>query len=426
MLARPAFARQLGFDGKWAIHPEQVEPLNTAFAVTEREHRWASEVVGSLSAAAGSGDAAVRVQGAMVDEAMRAQAEHLLTLPRRRAGPVKPTVGPAYYEDLHVGQRFLAPGMTISGAHAALHQAIVGDRLRLSLDAPLCLAVTGAPTLLAHPMLVCDVAIGQSTEPSRRVLGNLFYRGLAARPLHIGATLRTATTIVAKRRASRSGQAPRGLVLLHITALDADGQTVLDYHRCPLLPARGEDPGEVGDDFADAVENAAERDVHDLIPSEWQLEALRLEPLGPLFAELEQGANWTLEAGDTVSCAPELARLSLNLAMTHTDATAGAHGKRLVYGGHVIGIAASQLTRILPDLATILKLHLGWIIAEKTNGVIYICGDEEGCRRIERAGRRVGLYPTSKHLRIELLDTITAETVTAFESSRQTAERTAA
>ena len=49
--------------------------------------------------------------------------------------------------------------------------------------------------------------------------------------------------------------------------------------------------------------------------------------------------------------------------MTHTDATASAHGQRLVYGGHVIGIAASHLTRVLPDLATILAWrscdHLG-------------------------------------------------------------------
>jgi len=64
-----------------------------------------------------------------------------------------------------------------------------------------------------------------------------------------------------------------------------------------------------------------------------------------------------------VTSAPELARLSLNVAMTHTDATVGAYGQRLVYGGHVIGIAASHLTRALPDLATILAWrscdHLG-------------------------------------------------------------------
>jgi acyl dehydratase len=55
--------------------------------------------------------------------------------------------------------------------------------------------------------------------------------------------------------------------------------------------------------------------------------------------------------------------VSLNVAMTHTDATAGMHGQRLVYGGHVIGVGASHLTGVLPDLATVLAWrscdHLG-------------------------------------------------------------------
>jgi acyl dehydratase len=363
-LARAArAARELGFDGKWAIHPEQVEPLNRAFGATEQELRWAGAVTEGLAAAAGSGDAAVRVDEAMVDEAMRAHASRLLALPRRAAEGPRTLDGPAYYEDLAVGEVFRAPGLTLMGAHAALHQAIVGDRLRLSLDAPLCEEVTGAPSALAHPMLVCDVAIGQSTQPSGRVIGNLFYRGLAARPVHLGATLRSTTTVVAKRRASSSGRQARGMVLLHVTSADSEGQVVLDYYRCPLLPARRDDPDEAGDDIQAAADRAAERDVHDLIPGHWRLGGLRREPLGMLFDDLRPGRTWLLEAGETVSCAPELARLSLNLAMTHTDATAGAHGQRLVYGGHVIGIAASHLTKVLPDLATVLAWrscdHLG-------------------------------------------------------------------
>jgi citrate lyase beta subunit/acyl dehydratase len=363
-LARAArAARELGFDGKWAIHPEQVEPLNRVFAATERELRWAGSVTDALAASAKSGDAAVRVDGAMVDEAMRAHAQRLLALPRLPEQQRRSLDGPPYYEDLVVGQVFHAPGLTLTAAHAALHQAIVGDRLRLALDEPLCREVTGEGAMLAHPMLVCDVAIGQSTGPSGRVLGNLFYRGLAARAVHLGVTLRTTTTVVAKRRASSSGRQPRGMVLLHVTAVDAAGQVVLDYYRCPLLPARGEDPGEPADDVTAVAENAPQRDVHDLVPTAWRLDGLRHEPLGILFADLRPGQSWSLEAGETVTSAPELARLSLNVAMTHTDATAGAHGQRLVYGGHVIGIAASHLTRVLPDLATILAWrscdHLG-------------------------------------------------------------------
>jgi citrate lyase beta subunit/acyl dehydratase len=363
-LARAArTARELGFDGKWAIHPEQVDALNRAFAASEREVGWAREVTDALAVAAEGGDAAVRVDGAMVDEAMRAHACRLLALPRREVARARSLDGPPYYEDLAVGDVFHAPGLTLTAAHGALHQAILGDRLRLSLDEPLCREVTGEEAMLAHPMLVCDVAIGQSTGPSGRVLGNLFYRGLAARPVHLGVTVRTTTTIVAKRRASSSAWQPRGMVLLHVTAVDGEGEIILDYYRCPLLPAREDDPGEAGDDVQGVAERVTERDVHDLIPAHWQLDGLRREPLGMLFGDLRAGQSWSLEAGETVTSAPELARLSLNLAMTHTDATAGAHGQRLVYGGHVIGIAAAHLTRVLPDLATILVWrscdHLG-------------------------------------------------------------------
>ena len=61
--------------------------------------------------------------------------------------------------------------------------------------------------------------------------------------------------------------------------------------------------------------------------------------------------------------APELARLTLNVAMAHTDATGSAHGRRLVYGGHTIAVAAAHATRAIPAIATILAWqgcdHLG-------------------------------------------------------------------
>ena len=68
--------------------------------------------------------------------------------------------------------------MTLTAGAAAVHQSILGDRLRLPLDAQLSHAVTGSTAALAHPALVCDVAIGQSTLVTQRVKANLFYRGL--------------------------------------------------------------------------------------------------------------------------------------------------------------------------------------------------------------------------------------------------------
>ena len=55
-------------------------------------------------------------------------------------------MGGPYFDDLEVGQVFdAAPAMTLTAGAAAVHQSIVGDRLRLALDAELATAVTGAP-----------------------------------------------------------------------------------------------------------------------------------------------------------------------------------------------------------------------------------------------------------------------------------------
>jgi citrate lyase beta subunit/acyl dehydratase len=342
-------ARELGFDAKWAIHPAQLAPIRAEFGASAAERDWAERVKRAVAEAAAGGGAAAAVDGAMVDEAMVRRAERLLALPPAPAGPAPPparSLAAPYFDELPAGARFSAPGLTLTEGHAAQHQAIVGDRLRLALDADLYAAVTGTPGLLAHPMLVCDVSIGQSTAPSMRVLGNLFYRGLGARPIPLGTTLRTTTEVVG-RRATSGG---RGIVVLHVRTVDGRGAPVVDYHRAPLLPARA-DPGDADDDpgaFGAAVDAAT------LVPRGWDLGPLRAAPLGPLFAELRAGDAVRVEAGETVTGAPGLARLSLNIAHAHTDAGASAHGTRLVYGGHVIGIAAAHVTRVLPDLATIL------------------------------------------------------------------------
>ncbi len=133
------------------------------------------------------------------------------------------------------------PAMTLNEGHAALHQSIVGDRLRLALDATLSERVAGRR--LAHPMLVCDVSIGQSTLPTQRVIGNLFYRRLMLRRLPaIGDTLKTTTEIVAlKRNSIREGRKPTGLAVLHIVTKDQDGRAILDYWRCAMLPIKDVD-----------------------------------------------------------------------------------------------------------------------------------------------------------------------------------------
>jgi len=236
-----------------------------------------------------------------------------------------------------------------------MHQAIAGDRLRLPLDEPLSRRVLGSGTPLAHPSLVCDVSIGQSTVLTQRVVANLFYRGLAfGRAPVIGDTLRTVTTVgVLRQNARRPGRAATGLAALHIVTSDQDERPVLDYWRCAMLPLRDQDAdtGHTGD--MDRIPAQLEPASLRAATASWDLCALRDATDGPYATDLTAGSSWTGIGGSVVSTAPELARLSLNIATAHHDRSAGGAGRRLVYGGHTIAVAAAHVSLALPNLATI-------------------------------------------------------------------------
>jgi acyl dehydratase len=264
--------------------------------------------------------------------------------------------GGPYFEDLAVGQQFTgAPAITLWPGLAAVHQSIVGDRLALALDGELCRDVTGGPQL-ASPSLVWDLAIGHSTLATQRVKANLFYRGLAFRRLpRIGDTLRTITTVEGLRQnRPREGRAPTGLAALRITTTDHEGRLVLDFSRCAMLPLR--DPG-LQTGHADDLD-AGEQPVGELahLVSGWRLDRFAQRTAGPRPADLRAGESFEIPGADVVSSAPELARLTLNLAAVHHD-SAAAGGQRLVYGGHTIGLALAQAARALPSIVTVAAWH---------------------------------------------------------------------
>ena len=272
----------------------------------------------------------------------------------------EPTVlsGP-WFEELETGDLFTdAPAVTVTEGHAALYQAIFGDRQRLPLDAHLCARVTGSEKLLVNSGLVCNVAIGQSTYASQRVMGNLFYRGLIFKaPVYIGDTLTTTTKVVALRQNRiREGRAASGMVALEIGVKNQRGGQVMLFWRCPMIPCK--DPAaDTGrqDSFDELPQQLTLSEVTDAVP-DWGLNEFRDRVHGNHFTELVSGSKLIVESRDTVTSAPELTRMTLNMAMTHLDATRSVYGKRLVYGGHTISIAAAQMTRALPNIVTI----VGW------------------------------------------------------------------
>ena len=144
--------------------------------------------------------------------------------------------------------------------------------------------------------------------------------------------------------------------MLRVRTVDQLERPVLDFHRCAMLPMRS-DAGRPG--HVDELEPvSAELDSGQLRASieGWDLDAYRELVPGGHAGVLSVGSRYVIESGDTVTCATELVRLTLNVAAAHNDPAASGHDRCLVYGGHTIGIALSHITRALPDLVTV----VGW------------------------------------------------------------------
>lgn len=263
-----------------------------------------------------------------------------------------------YFEDFSIGE-FLpaAPSVTLTEGHATVHQMLFGDRLRLPIDHNLSEEITGSKKALANPSMAIGVAIGQTTYATQNVMGNLFYRGLVLKtPVFIGDTLTTSTKVACLRQnRKKEGRPASGLVVLEMRVTNQRNDEILRFWRCPMVLCRDSD---VETGYADVLDSIPSDISHasliEAVPAEWNLERFREKIKGAHFEDVEAGVNFIIKARDTVTTAPELTRLTLNLAMTHTDAGASVYGQRLVYGGHTISIAAAQMLRTLPNIMTLL------------------------------------------------------------------------
>lgn len=266
-----------------------------------------------------------------------------------------PLEGP-FYDQLEVGQTLpVQPAITVDAAAAALYQSWFGERLALTLDEGLCEAVSGRRERLASPGLVAMISTGQSTTVSRHVIANLFYRDFRfLRPVRLGESLRTTVTVAALADSSaRPDQPERGKALVDVETT-AGGEPVLRYRRCPLLLSRAEGPLGHDDDVGTGA-GSAELDLADYeagadAVASWDLTAFgepRPWAVGETVAD---------PARESIDNAAAVVRFTHNLALAHRDPGASPYPARLVYGGHVVGLAQASLCRVV-DVATVLGWH---------------------------------------------------------------------
>jgi len=75
-----ARAKQLGFQGKLCIHPNQIEPVHVVFTPTAEEISFARRVVDAFEAEEAGGSAAIQVDGKFVDYPVVERSRRILQL----------------------------------------------------------------------------------------------------------------------------------------------------------------------------------------------------------------------------------------------------------------------------------------------------------------------------------------------------------
>ncbi|MEI7546792.1 MAG: MaoC/PaaZ C-terminal domain-containing protein, partial [Actinomycetota bacterium] len=175
------------------------------------------------------------------------------------------------FEDFEIGGTIPAlPPLTITEADNSIYRAVTGDQHRLAADVTAYRAAGGKGSL-ANPGLVMQVSIGQTTNATRRAIANLYYRSVRVlRPVEIGQTLTTITTVLGLRDAAAKDGQHRGKVWLGIETRCEEG-IVARYERCALV-AGTLSPGH-SSDIPGPSEPTPLADLVGLVP-EWELSAL--------------------------------------------------------------------------------------------------------------------------------------------------------
>jgi len=80
LLREASIARNLGFEGKFVIHPSQIDPVNQVFRPTEEEIAQAKRIDGAFKAAEAQGFASTSLDGKMIDIPQAQRARKLLSI----------------------------------------------------------------------------------------------------------------------------------------------------------------------------------------------------------------------------------------------------------------------------------------------------------------------------------------------------------
>jgi 2-methylfumaryl-CoA hydratase len=245
-----------------------------------------------------------------------------------------------FFEDLHPGQTLINPiPRTVTDGDTALYIALTGDRnpRNCSDEFARSLGFERAPV---HDMLVFHIVFGRAVgEISLNSPGNLGYADLRfVRPVYTGDTLRATTETLGWRETSKGHT---GVVWVRTIGYNQRDEEVLRFFRWVMVNKR--EPAKPTN--ADAAADT---------PAEASLGHVAFPRISRFDARATGGLRWwedyapgerlihpqgmTLEEAEHQMAT----RLYQNTARVHFNQhqqNASRHGRRIVYGGHVISVA---------------------------------------------------------------------------------------
>lgn len=285
-----------------------------------------------------------------------------------------------FFEDFSVGQRFgHAIPRTITTGDTALYLALTGMRQPVHCSEPLARAL-GHPACPVDDLLVFHVAFGKTVpDISYNAIANLGYADVQFRePVYVGDTLRAQSEVIGLKENSNGKS---GVVYVGCRALNQHGREVLTWARWVMVAKR--------DPASPAPPTVVPGPPREVAPGSLSVPAfLKPAALDPMatggtrpWDDYEAGQVIDHPGGMTLEEAEHMmaTRLYQNTARVHFDAyraKAGAMGRRLIYGGHVISICRALSHDGLENAFAIAAINGG------THANPTFAGDTLYCRHV--------------------------------------------
>jgi 2-methylfumaryl-CoA hydratase len=250
-----------------------------------------------------------------------------------------------FFEDFGIGQHIShALPRTLHGGDISMYMALTGEKPPLSSSTELARSL-GFARELVPDLLVFHVVFGKSVpDVSHNATANMGYADVRfLRPVYPGDTLVAESEVIGLREVS-SGDA--GVVYVRTRGTNQKGQEVLSFVRWVMVPKRDREQAKGTNNVPQLPAVVAP----DRLPVPDTMNLQRFPDLAWAFGStarwddyqpgerLDHADAMTIEEADHV----QATRLYHNTAQVHFDAHSAKtskHGRRLVYGGHVISVA---------------------------------------------------------------------------------------